>query len=142
MEPIDQVISLIESDPNIYRYLKNCPYQILKCWKIVYFRKNQKMIRQGGECGWFFLIQKGLVDVTTMSESGRQYSHAIYKAGDYLGELEIFDQLAYCCSAVALTDVCALKISRPDFLKWISLDRSILDALVRNICAKFYTLSQ
>ena len=67
--------------------------------------------------------------------------HAIYKEGNYLGELEIFDQMEYCCSAIALTDGRLLRISRSDFLRWIEIDRNIQNVLMRNICSKFYTLS-
>ncbi len=141
MDNITQLISLIDSNADLYEYLKGCPYGILKCWKVINFRQKQKIIRQGDLCENFYLIQSGLIDVMTTSEDGRQYSHAIYKTGNYLGELEIFERLAYCCSAVALTDVCVLRISRPDFLRWMEYDHNIASVLLRNICSKFYTLS-
>ncbi|HHV32402.1 Crp/Fnr family transcriptional regulator [Caproiciproducens sp. LBM24188] len=141
MDSINNLISIIESNPEIYEYLKNCPYQILKCWSIVSFHKKQKIITQGEICDAFFIMESGLVDVNTVSEDGKQYSHAIYKEGNYLGELEIFDQMEYCCSATALTDVRLLKISRPDFLRWMEIDRNIENVLLRNVCSKFYTLS-
>lgn len=142
MDNIALLISLIESHPEIYGYLKDCPYQILKCWTVLHFKKKQKIILQGDVCDDFFIIQDGLVDIVATSEDGKQYSHAIYKAGNYLGELEIFDRLVYCCSAVALTDVCVLEISRSAFLRWIEIDRNIASVLVRNVCSKFYTLSE
>jgi CRP-like cAMP-binding protein len=141
MDSINSLISIIESNPYVYEYLKNCPYQILKCWSIVSFRKKQKIIIQGEVCNGFFIMESGLVDVNTVSEDGRQYSHAIYKEGNYLGELEIFDQMEYCCSATALTEVRLLQISRPDFLRWMEIDRNIENVLLRNVCSKFYTLS-
>ena len=142
MENLSQLISLIDSHPEIYGYLKDCPYQILKCWSILRFKKKQKIIRQGDVCDGFFIIEDGLVDIVATSEDGKQYSHAIYKAGNYLGELEIFDRLTYCCSAVSLTDACVLAISRADFLRWIEIDRNIAGVLLRNVCFKFYALSE
>ena len=142
MDNISRLITLIESNPDIYEYFKNCPYQILKCWTVVNYKQKQKIIRQGDLCNSFYIIQNGLVDVTTTSEDGRQYSHAIYRTGNYLGELEIFDRMAYCCSAIALTEVCAMRISRADFLRWLEIDRNISSVLMRNVCSKFYTLSE
>ncbi len=141
MDSINKIIAIVESNPLIYKYLKNCPYQILRCWFIIKFRKNQKIIIQGEVCNDFYLLESGLVDVNTISEDGKQYSHAIYKEGNYLGELEIFDQMEYCCSAVALTDGQLLQISRTDFLRWMEIDRNIENVLMRNVCSKFYTLS-
>lgn len=141
MDNINNLISIIENNPLIFNYLKNCPYQILRCWSIINLRKKQKIITQGEVCNDFYLLESGLIDVNTISEDGRQYSHAIYKEGNYLGELEIFDQMEYCCSAVALTDGRLLRISRSDFLRWIEIDRNIQNVLMRNICSKFYTLS-
>lgn len=141
MDNINKLISIIESNPTIYNYLKNCPYQILRCWYVVDFRKGQKIIRQGEICNGFYILESGIVDVSTASEDGKQYSHAIYKAGNYLAELEIFDQTEYCCSAIALTNGRMLQISRNDFLKWVETDRHIEDLLLRNICSKFYILS-
>lgn len=141
MDSINNLIAIIENNPLIYEYLKNCPYQILRCWSVINFRKKQEIISQGETCTDFYLLESGLVDVNTVSEDGKQYSHAIYKEGNYLGELEIFDQTEYCCSATALTDVRLLQISREDFLRWMEVDRNIENLLLRNVCSKFYTLS-
>ena len=141
MDSINALVEIIENNPLVYEYLKNCPYQILKCWSINNFHKHQKIITQGEICNGFYIIESGLVDVNTVSEDGKKYSHAIYKEGNYLGELEIFDKMEYCCSAVALTDGRLLQISRTDFLRWMEIDRNIEDVLVRDVCSKFYTLS-
>lgn len=141
MDKINNLISIIENSPSVYQYLMNCPYQILRCWSIIDFRKKQKIVTQGEICDDFYILESGLVDVNTVSEDGRQYSHAIYKEGNYLGELEIFDRMEYCCSAVALTDGRLLQISRSDFLRWMEIDRNIENVLMRNVCSKFYTLS-
>lgn len=141
IDTLTKLISIIEQNPLIYRYLKNCPYQILNCWSIIIFKKGEKIICQGEKCNDFYLIDSGLVDVNVMSENGKCYSHAIYKEGNYLGELEIFDQIEYCCNAIAITEVCVLQISRTDFLRWIDLDKDIQNVLLQNVCSKFYTLS-
>lgn len=141
MEQLTTVISIIEENALIYPYLKSCPYEILGCWKVKTFQKGEPLIQQGEKCNDFYLLDKGLVDVNVVSTEGKHYSHAIYKEGNYLGELEIFEQREYCCNAVALTTVRALQLSRADFLRWLDLDRNIQQMLLHNVCTKFYALS-
>ena len=75
MDNINNLIAIIEDNPLIFNYLKNCPYQILRCWSIINLRKKQKIITQGEVCNDFYLLESGLIDVNTISEDGRQYSH-------------------------------------------------------------------
>lgn len=141
MDTIYKVVSIIEENPFLYEYFKNCPYAVLKKWTVVHYRKKELIMRQGECCSFFYIMVSGLVDVHATGENGKLYSHAIYEKGNYLGELEIFEALENCCSATALTDVSVLRLGREDFLHWIETDKSILDTLMRDVCSKFYTLS-
>lgn len=141
MDTVYKVISIIEKNPFLYDYFKNCPYAVLKKWTVAHYQKKELIMRQGERCNFFSIMVNGLVDVHATGINGKLYSHAIYEKGNYLGELEIFEGQENCCSATALTDVEVLCIGREDFLRWVDTDKSIVDTLMRDMCRKFYTLS-
>ncbi|WP_051331072.1 Crp/Fnr family transcriptional regulator [Aneurinibacillus terranovensis] len=77
-----------------------------------------------------------------MAENGKRYSQAIYKKGDFIGELEIFDKKPFVCFVEALTDITVIKIKSQYFHQWIELDRTISNFINRTLCNQFYDLSR
>ena len=136
-----EVIDIIERNPKIYELLKWCPYEILKRWQVKTVKGNTVLMKQGEVYNSFLIIVDGLVDIFIMSEQGKKYSQAIYKKGDYIGELEIFEKMPYSCFVETITDAVVLSISRDDFLKWIDMDHNINRYITKTLCRQFYTLS-
>lgn len=137
-----ELIDVIESNPAIYGVLKTCPYYILKQWEICHFSKGSSIGRQGQADDSFGLIVSGWADIYVMGENGKRYSQAIYTAGNYIGELEIFERRPFTCSVEALTDVILLRLKRSAFLEWLDLDKNAGGFLLRTLCSQFYHLSQ
>lgn len=136
-----EVMDIIEKNPKIYELLKWCPYEILKRWQVKTVKGNTVLMKQGEVYNSFLIIVDGLVDIYIMSEQGKKYSQAIYKKGDYIGELEIFEKRPYSCFVETITDAVVLSISRDDFLKWIDMDHNINRYITKTLCRQFYTLS-
>lgn len=134
-------MDIIERNPKIYELLKWCPYEILKKWQVRTVKKNTVIMKQGEVYNSFLIVVDGLVDIYIMSEQGKKYSQAIYKKGDYIGELEIFEKRPYSCFVETITDSVVLSISRDDFLKWIDMDNNINRYIMKTLCRQFYTLS-
>ncbi len=141
MNSVYNIIDIIEKDKVIYDLLKACPFEILKCWSIVTYKKDETILFQGRPCDDFLILVNGLVDINITTENGKKYSQAIYVKGNYLGELEIFEGLNNCCNAEAITDVVLLKINREDFLRWMDMDRNISWKLTKSLSLSFYKLS-
>lgn len=139
---INKLEDIIESNHDIHKMLKYCPYEILKRWEFMEYLAGNIICRQGEKYDNFYIIVQGFADIYFMSENGKKYSQAIYKTGDYIGELEIFDQKPYSCYVEALTDLRLIKISRDIFMEWLELDRNISTYIIESLCNQFYKLSK
>lgn len=139
---IFKVVEVIEKEKVIYDILKSCPYEILKQWEIFKYKKGNVFLSQGEVYPYFFVIIEGEANIFIMSDHGKRYSQSIYKKGNFIGELEIFNNVPYSCSIEALTDIKLLALKRDYFLKWYDMDNNISRYITEQICAAFYTLSQ
>ena len=64
----------------------------------------------------FFLISKGSVKITRMSDDGREVILAILGEGDFFGEMALLDGEGRSANVVALEDAEVLTLQRSDFL--------------------------
>ncbi|TDR71591.1 Crp/Fnr family transcriptional regulator [Paludibacterium purpuratum] len=139
---IDDVITIVEQERGIYELLKGCPYEVLKEFSVARCRKGEFRLNQGQVYDSLYIVVSGLVRIYVMTESGRKYTLAIYKQGNYIGEHEIFDQRPYSCFVEAISDVVLLKLKREPFIRWLGLDRNISDSFTRSLCHQIYMLSE
>lgn len=137
-----KVVEVIEKEKVIYDILKSCPYEILKQWEIFKYKKGKVFLKQEELYPYFFIIIEGEANIFIMSDHGKRYSQSIYKKGNFIGELEIFNNVPYSCSIEALTDIKLLALKRDYFLKWYDMDKNISRYITEQICVAFYTLSQ
>ncbi len=137
-----EIIGIIESNALIKDMLRNCPYEILKKWERKDFKKGEIICQQDLIHDYFYIIIDGYVNICRTAENGRKYSLALYKKGDYIGELEIFDRKPYICSVETLTDTKTLRIKRKYFLKWINSDLYFSLYITKTLCDNFYKLSK
>jgi len=139
---IDDVITIIEQERGIFELLKGCPYEVLKEFTVVRSRQGEFILNQGQVYDSLYIVVSGLVRIYVMTESGRKYTLAVYKQGNYIGEHEIFDQRPYSCFVEAMSDVVLLKLKREPFIQWLSLDRNISGSFTRSLCNQIYMLSE
>lgn len=137
-----RIIEIIESNKAIKKILRDCPYDILKKWEFKEYSKGQTICHQDMKYEYFYIIVKGYANIFLTAENGKKYSQAIYKNGDYFGELEIFDNKPYICSIEALTDTQVIRIGRENFFKWIDKDRCFSLHITKTLCDSFYKLSK
>jgi len=78
---------------------------------------KEKMILVEESAGeTFFLISKGTVKITRMSDDGREVILAILGEGDFFGEMALLDGEGRSANVIALEDAEVLTLQRSDFL--------------------------
>ena len=82
------------------------------------------------------------MNIYRISKEGKKYSQAIYKKGDYFGELEVFSMKPYVCSVETITEARVWRIPRRPFLRWVELNKNFLLYLINTLCDSFYRLSK
>lgn len=133
---------IIESNKKIEYILKNCSYDILNKWKYKEYSKGEIVCYQGMRYNYFYIIVEGFANISLAAESGKTFSQAIYKSGDYFGELEIFNNKPYICSIEALSDLKIIRIEKQYFIKWLIKDQHFSLYMTKTLCDNFYNLSK
>lgn len=137
---LTELLELLEKDGKIYSIMKQCPYEILREIRIKHYPRKTFMLSQGEIHDTFYILVEGKVDIYVESEHGKKYFLNTYEKGQYIGELEMYQQAPYISSVEAQGEVTTLEISREYFLKWIQMDHNFDDFIIRTLCYSTYIM--
>jgi CRP/FNR family cyclic AMP-dependent transcriptional regulator len=76
------------------------------------FEKKKTIFAQGDATDGLFFIQKGKVQLSVVSEGGKEATLGILSEGDFFGEGGLAGQLVRMSSAIAITDCVLLHVKR------------------------------
>jgi CRP-like cAMP-binding protein len=80
------------------------------------YKKGQMILMEEALGETFFVIARGSVKVTRMSDDGREVILAMLGEGDFFGEMSLLDGEGRSANVVAIEDSEALTLKRSDFL--------------------------
>jgi CRP/FNR family transcriptional regulator, cyclic AMP receptor protein len=86
------------------------------------FEKTNTIFAQGDETDGLFFIQKGKVQLSVVSEGGKEATLGILGEGDFFGEGGLAGQLIRMSSANAMTDCVLLRIDKKAMFRCLSLE--------------------
>ncbi|MFN7973214.1 MAG: Crp/Fnr family transcriptional regulator [Acidobacteriota bacterium] len=81
------------------------------------FRKDTVVFFEEEVGESFFLIHKGRVKVSRLSNSGKEIILAILRVHDFFGEMSVLDNAPRSATVIAMEDTELVKIRRSDFMK-------------------------
>lgn len=135
-----KLIELLEKDKVIYPLLKHCPYEILRKFRVKEYKENEFVLYQGEVYNTFYILVSGYLDIYAESEQGKKYLFCTYKKGEFVGDMEIFQQAPYICQVEARGNITVLELDRTYFLQWISLDNSFNQYMLRSLGQSSYRM--
>src|SRR3954447_13314209 len=103
----------------------------------VTFRAGQQLFHERDQGGICYVIRTGRIELSVTDEGGERLVLDVVEPGELCGELSLLDGGNRSTTAVALTDVEALVLERPEFVNFLrkqpdaSLD--VLSALAKRI---------
>ena len=101
------------------------------------FKRADTIFRKDDAATHLYLVLEGSVKITLPGEFGQEALVAFVRAGEFFGELALFDQAPRSASAVAHEDARAALLARDDFLPFLEAHpravRVVLEALARTI---------
>lgn len=133
-----EVLELLERDKKIYEMLKDCPYEILKTLRLKKYQAGEFILEQGTVYNTFFIVVDGYADISVESSEGKKYYICTYGKGQFIGELEMFEQKPYMSRIEAKGPVTMLELERDQYLKWLKLDANFNDYILRVLCSGSY----
>jgi CRP/FNR family cyclic AMP-dependent transcriptional regulator len=98
--------------------------------KIAAFPKKQAIFVQGDSSDAVFYIQKGKVQLTVVSKSGKEATIGILNEGDFFGEGCLAGQHVRLCSATALTDCSVMRIEKKYMMEVLHREHAFSDIFV------------
>jgi CRP/FNR family cyclic AMP-dependent transcriptional regulator len=105
-------------DFNAHKFLSS----IGKGREMVSFQKRSTVFSQGDSTDGLFFIQKGKVQLTVVSEGGKEATLGILSEGDFFGEAGLADQPVRMSSAAAMTDCVLLHVGRKAMMQALALE--------------------
>ena len=116
---MEQQITLLRKVP-LFAGLKEEEFRALVEVTILRrFRKNSLILVAEEEGSTLFIIHKGRVKVSILSEDGREIVLSILGDGEFFGEMSLLDGLPRSATVTALEDTEALVLRREGFLRLI-----------------------
>jgi len=98
--------------------------------KIATFPKKQPIFVQGDSSDAVFYIQKGKVNLTVVSKTGKEATIGILNEGDFFGEGCLTGQPLRLCSATAMTDCSVMKIDKKSMVEVLHREHEFSDMFV------------
>jgi len=84
---------------------------------VVKYQRNQPIFRQGDAADAVFYIQQGKVQITVVSEQGKEGVIAIQEPGEFFGEGCMAGQLLHLATASAMVDCTIVRITKDAMIK-------------------------
>jgi CRP-like cAMP-binding protein len=95
------------------------------------FQKKKTIFSQGDSTDGLFFVQTGKVQLSVVSEAGKEATLGILSKGDFFGEAGLAGQLLRTSSAVALTDCLLLHVERKAMTLAMNLEPKLSAVFVK-----------
>lgn len=97
------------------------------------FRKKESIFSEGDPSDWLYIVTKGKVKITKLSQSGRELILEIISPMDFFGGVAVLRGFPYPANAIAMEDSEALKISRSNLMRIIDRFPNLMYCMAMNI---------
>ncbi len=100
------------------------------------YKKNNMILMEEDTGDTLFILNKGSVKITRMSDEGREVILSIMGEGDFFGEMSIFDGESRSANVIALEDTEVFILKRGDFLDLLEKHPKIAIALLQEMAVR------
>jgi len=101
-----------------------------------HFEKGQAIFYEEDMGTSFYLIMSGQVKIVMLSSDGREHILGVLKEKDFFGEISLLDGQTRSASALALSDVKTITITRDDFTKLLRNNPDITLKIIFVLCKR------
>ena len=109
-------------DVILFRYLdERMLEKILRISEIVTYEPESKIIEEGEEDPYLFVVLSGSVTVSVREQSGKDVYICTIGEGDVFGEAGMFVKSARTANVSTVTDTVVLKLHRQEFIRFIKI---------------------
>lgn len=99
-------------------------------------QKGQRLFERGGSGGTMYVVVKGRIEISVVSEAGRKISLNLISAGNCFGEVSMIDNQVRTASAVALEPTSLQPIGRSTFFAAARLCPELAITIAEILCER------
>jgi len=96
-------------------------------------KKKDVIFSEGDPPDWFYIITKGRVKITKLSQDGKEIILEVIPEDDFFGGVAVIRNFKYPANAVAMDETELLKVSRQDLMKILDRFPSIMQAVFASL---------
>lgn len=115
---------------------------IAEITKTRFIKKNTLIFSKGDENNSMYIIKEGSVDVSILTESGKELILSTLSTGEYFGELSLLDGADISANITATSDVIVFIIQKHDFFKIMERNVAIFSNVLSHLCTKVRDLTE
>jgi len=97
------------------------------------FRKKESIFSEGDSSDWFYIVKKGKVKITKLSQEGKEIILEVISPMEFFGGIAVLRGFPYPANSVAMEDTEVLKISRKDLLSLLDRFPDLMYCMAMNI---------
>jgi CRP-like cAMP-binding protein len=97
------------------------------------FRKKETIFSEGDPPDWLYVVKKGKVKITKLSQAGKEIILEIIAPVDFFGGVAVMRGFSYPANAVAMEETEVLKISRKNLLNIMDRFPSLMYCMATSI---------
>ncbi len=97
------------------------------------FKKKEVIFSEGDPSDWLYVVIKGKVKITKLSQGGREIILEIISPMDFFGGVAVMRGFPYPANAVAMDDAEVLKISRSNLMRILDRFPNLMYCMAMNI---------
>ncbi len=107
----------------------------------VTFKAGTLIIQERMKCDALYIIDSGQVEIYKIGKNDQRLPLGVIGSGEYLGEMALISGSNHSASALALTDVVALKLSREAIEEQFNQAPQWLISLARGLASRLATMN-
>ncbi len=106
------------SDINLFEGLNKGDFnEIMQYISTKFYKKKEMIFSEGDSPDWLYIVEKGKVKITKVSQDGKEIILEIISSKDFFGAMAVLKGFPYPANAFAMEDSKVLKISRKNLLR-------------------------
>ena len=97
------------------------------------FGKKEAIFSEGDPSDWFYIVKKGKVKITKLSQDGKELILEVISPLEFFGGIAVVRGFPYPANAVAMEDTEVLKLSRKDLMSLMDRFPGLMYCMAMNI---------
>lgn len=97
------------------------------------YKKKEVIFSEGDPSDWFYIVAKGKVKITKLSQTGRELILELISPMDFFGGVAVIKGFPYPANAVAMEDSEILKISKSNLMRILDRFPNLMYCMAMNM---------